>query len=170
MVQRVCDQLVDIHLSGWWWGKWESALSSSWFQSVWGLHACGEHTVNFSHLGGWVSVPVNSTKILLWVSLEGAWDSARRLHYLLFLDCSFLVSASPHFFLHPLPSLVSNCLNLPLELSGGHEGSLFPVIKKWLLCLGAPEGPAQFQCLLFFDTPQSWGEQVLNKKGNNHFE
>ena len=43
-------------------------------------------------------------------------------------------------------------------------------IKKWLLCLGAPEGPAQFQCLLFFDTPQSWGEQVLNKKGNNHFE
>ena len=28
----------------------ESASSTFWFQLVWGLHACGHHTVNFFHL------------------------------------------------------------------------------------------------------------------------
>ena len=50
MVQRGCDQLVDILLIGWWGGKWESASSTFWFQQVWGLCACEQHTVNFSHL------------------------------------------------------------------------------------------------------------------------
>ena len=36
----------------------------------------------------------------------------------------------------------------------------------WLLYLGRPV-PAQFQSLLFFNTPQSWGAQMLNNKGNN---
>ena len=49
MVHRGRDQLVDILLIGWWGGKWASA-SSTWFQLVWGLHACGQHVVNFSHL------------------------------------------------------------------------------------------------------------------------
>ena len=52
MVQRGLDQLVDILLTGWWGGKWESASSTFWFQLVWGLHACEQHTVNFSHLVG----------------------------------------------------------------------------------------------------------------------
>ena len=52
IVQRGCDQLVDIPLMGWWWGKWESASSTFWFQPVWGLHACGQHAVNFFHLVG----------------------------------------------------------------------------------------------------------------------
>ena len=44
MVQRGRDQLVDFLLIGWWWGKWESASSTFWFQLVWGLAACGQHT------------------------------------------------------------------------------------------------------------------------------
>ena len=34
MVQRRCDQLLDILLTGWWWGNWESASSTFWFQLV----------------------------------------------------------------------------------------------------------------------------------------
>ena len=52
MVQRGRDQLVDILLIGWWGGKWASASSTFWFQLVWGLRACGQHAVNFSHLVG----------------------------------------------------------------------------------------------------------------------
>ena len=53
MVQRGgCDQLMDILLIGWWEGKWELASSTFWFQQVWGLNACGQHTINFSHLVG----------------------------------------------------------------------------------------------------------------------
>ena len=33
------DQLMDILLIGWWWGNWESASPSFWFQPDWGLHA-----------------------------------------------------------------------------------------------------------------------------------
>ena len=42
------DQLLGILLNGWWWGYWESASSAFWFQSVWGLHACGQHTISSS--------------------------------------------------------------------------------------------------------------------------
>ena len=34
------------------WGNQESASSTFWFQQVWGLHACGQHTVKFFHLVG----------------------------------------------------------------------------------------------------------------------
>ena len=44
----VCDQLVDIFLIGWWWGNLESTSSTFCFQLVWGLRACGHHTVNSS--------------------------------------------------------------------------------------------------------------------------
>ena len=50
MVQRGCDQLMVVLWIGWWWGKWVSASLTFWFQLVWGLCACGQHTVNFSHL------------------------------------------------------------------------------------------------------------------------
>ena len=48
MVQEGCDQLVDILLIGWQGGKQESASSTFWFQLVWGLHACGQHTFTSS--------------------------------------------------------------------------------------------------------------------------
>ena len=42
MAQTEGDQLVDILLNGWWWGKWESASSTLWLQLVWGLHTGGQ--------------------------------------------------------------------------------------------------------------------------------
>ena len=58
MVQRGGrDQLMDILLTG----KWASASSTFWFYLVWGLHACGQQTVNFSHLVG-VSVSAKQLK------------------------------------------------------------------------------------------------------------
>ena len=41
-------QLVDTLLIGWWWGNQESASLTF----CWGLHACGQHAGNFSHLVG----------------------------------------------------------------------------------------------------------------------
>ena len=46
MVQRGRDQLMDILLIGWWGGKWELPSSTLWFQPVWGLRACGQHTIS----------------------------------------------------------------------------------------------------------------------------
>ena len=84
----------------------ESASSAFWFQLVWSLSACGQHTTNFFHLVGFQFVQ-NSSKLLLCVSLEGGnEDPAPRLYYCLFL--LFLLIVSP-FSLHPLPSLFSNC-------------------------------------------------------------
>ena len=62
MVQRTgCDQHVDTLLISWWWGNWESASSTFWFQPVWGLHACRQHTVKFSHMVG-ISVSAKQLK------------------------------------------------------------------------------------------------------------
>ena len=47
MAHRGHDQLTDSLLMSWWWGKWESASLTFLFQLVFGLHACGQHTVNF---------------------------------------------------------------------------------------------------------------------------
>ena len=79
MIQRGCHQLMDILLTGWWWGKWESASSILSVQPVWGLYACGQDTVNFSHL---MEVSV-SVKQLVY-SLRGNQDPAPRLQYCLF--------------------------------------------------------------------------------------
>lgn len=44
-------QLMDILQASWWLGDWESLLFS-WFQTVSGICACGQHLVNFFHLVG----------------------------------------------------------------------------------------------------------------------
>ena len=61
---RMPGQLVDIPLIGCWQGNWESISSTSCFQQVWGLCACGQHAVNFSHLrgGGGLSVSAKHLK------------------------------------------------------------------------------------------------------------
>ena len=61
------------------------------------------------HLLG-VLVLRKSSKILLCVSLRRNQDRAPRLHY--------CFSAAPPLSLHPLPSLISNCLNLPFGTQG----------------------------------------------------
>ena len=64
----------------------------------------------------------------------------------------------PPLSLQHLPSLISNCLNLSFGTQRGPRGwSLFPKNKKWGtlkgLCLGAPQGPSQFQKWGFIKEP-----------------
>ena len=108
MVQRGrCDQLVDFLLIGWWWGKCESALSTFWFQLIWSLRACGQ----LPSLTWWeFQYLQNSSQILLCVSLEWEPGLVPRLHY-------WFLTASP-LSLHRFPSLISNCLNLPVGTQG----------------------------------------------------
>ena len=49
---EVCDQLVDILLTGWWWRWIRSQQHQFWFQLLCSLHACGYHTANSFHLVG----------------------------------------------------------------------------------------------------------------------
>ena len=55
---QVCDQLMHNSLIAWWWGDrvmfLESQSSSFWFQWTWGLHAGGQHAINFFYLGGFI--------------------------------------------------------------------------------------------------------------------
>ena len=125
MVQRGCDQLVDIFLIGWWWGKWESASSAFSFQWVWGLPACGQHTINFSHLVE-VSVSARQLKgIVLCIPWRGTRSLPPGLHY-----CSWMFSPCLH-----IPSLpfLNICLNLFLGIHGWswRLNEAYSVIKKW---------------------------------------
>ena len=88
-------QLVDVLLIGWWGGNQQSASSAFWVHRVWGLRACGQHAVNFSHLEG-VSVSAKQLEDITCVSFEGGPTTCAKAA-LLFLDCPSLVSASPPF-------------------------------------------------------------------------
>ena len=84
----------------------------------------------------------NSSKILLRISHEGEPGPYPKAA-LSFLDCSLS--------LHPLPSLISNCLNLPFGTQG-RSWRLESVPYKQEMgdterltwCPGAPQGPAWF--------------------------
>ena len=69
---------------------------------------------------------------MLCVSPEGKPGPAPRLHY-------YLLTAPPRS-LHPLPSLISTCLNLPFGAQREGQGGcgLFPTGKK---CSGVREWP-----------------------------
>ena len=110
MVQSGRHQLVDILLIGWWWGKGGSASSTFGFQPVWCLRAGGQHTVNFSPPDGGFSVCKTAQRYCYVYPLRGNQDPVPRLHY-----CFLTVPPLSH---HPLPSLISNCLNLPVGTQG----------------------------------------------------
>ena len=90
MVQRGRDQLVDILLMGWWGGKWESASSTFWFQPVWGPHASGQQTVNFSHLVGGLSICKTAQSYCYVYPLRENQDPGLKAE-LLFLFCCCLL-------------------------------------------------------------------------------
>ena len=103
--------------------------------------------VNIFHLVG-VLVLQKSWKILLCVSLEGEPDPAPRLRY------CFLTA--PPLSLHPLPSLISNCLNLPFGIQGrGHRKAFvsrsptgsFSVSLSHTLCIHSHTFPWVFVCI-----------------------
>ena len=71
--------------------RWESA-SSTWFQQVWGPRACGQRTVNFSHLGAF-SV-CKAAQRSCDVNPRGESGPALRLHCC-FSPCSSLVLGPP---------------------------------------------------------------------------
>ena len=144
MVQRGHDQLPDILLIGWWWGKWEWASLTFWFQLVWGLCACGQHTVNFFHLMG-ASV---SAKQLNDIVMCIPWGGTRTLPQ----SCatvSWLLPPCLHILSLPWWTIVWTC---PLEHKEGH-GSWMKLIScnqemgdtERLLCPEAPQSPAGFK-------------------------
>ena len=122
VVQRGHGQLLDSLLIGWWWGNPKSASSTFWFQQVWGLRACRQQTVNFSDLVG-VSA---SAELLKDIVLCLPWWGARTCPkaVLLLLECSSLVSVSPHFQL--FESNIGNSGEVKKA-----KWSLFPITKKW---------------------------------------
>ena len=102
--REVHDQLMDI--LGWWWGNQESTSSTFWFWLVWGLHACGQHIVNFFYPVG-VSVSAKQLKGHGWEYIYSPWGETKGpwlcLVAKLLLFC--LVWFFP-LFLHFLTSLI----------------------------------------------------------------
>ena len=135
---------MDILLIGWWWGNWESASSTFWFQPFWGLCACGQHTVNFSHLVG-VSVSAKQLKdivmCIIWGGTRTLPQRCATVSWLLLLCL-------------PVPSLpwLTTVWTCPLELREGHGGWMKPIScnqemgdTERLLCPWDQQGPVQFQ-------------------------
>ena len=94
--------------------------------------------------GAWHAAAHEAAKSGTWLSDRTTnWRGPSRLHY------CFL--AAPPLSLHPLPSLISSCLNLPMGTWNITEAewSLFPVIKKLgnkgkVLFSEAPQYPSRF--------------------------
>ena len=86
--------LCDFLLIGWWWGNRKVFQKS-----------CAQPEVTILHLGGGLSSYRRTQRYCYIYSLRRHQDPAPRLHY------CFLTA--PPLFLHSLPSLISNCLNLP---------------------------------------------------------
>ena len=66
------DQLMDIPLTGWWWGSCESTSSTFWFQPGWGLHTVDNIQLTSSAWWGFQGPPQSSRPwfIILSVALE----------------------------------------------------------------------------------------------------
>ena len=163
---EVC-RVYDLPLIGWWCSnRWlsfpESQWSAFWFQPVWGPCACVQPEVTILHLGRGLSFSRRTQK---YIVMNIPWGGTRILPItaLLFLDCS-------SFFCIPsLPLLVTVWI-CPLELRKGLGGwSLFPTNKKQGtqkgFCKGeSPPWSCSVLIPLFFDTLQSWEEQLLDKR------
>ena len=122
MVQRRCNQHVDILLIGWWWGNRGSTSSTFWLQPIWGLLACGQHTVNFLHLLE-VSVPAEQLRdIFMCIPWVGTRTRSQ--------NCTIVSWLFPCLCIPSLPWLAT-VWTCPLELREGHGGwNLFPTNKK----------------------------------------
>ena len=130
-----------------------------------GPSTCAPPEVTVLYLGG----GLHSHRIIQRYLLRRNLDPNPLLHY--YFDVFPL-------FLHALILIISNGLDLPFETQGSFRRLKHFSYKQelrdtkkgfWLLYLKRPV-PTQFQSLLFFNTPQSWGEQMLNKEENNSFD
>ena len=75
--------------------------------------------VNFSHLAG-VSASAKQLKGIGVCNVDGEPGPCPKAALLFLLTVGFSLVA------HPLPSLINNCLNCPLELREGHGGRMKP--------------------------------------------
>ena len=91
------DQLLDTFLTGWWWGHWESVSSTFWFQQVWGLCACGQHTLEFCLQ--------NSSKGRAQSIIYSCWGRTRSL-WLCWMSKLIILSCLFSFSLYFLTSLI----------------------------------------------------------------
>ena len=117
----VCDHLMDILLTGWWWGTWESASSAFWFQPVWGLEFLGS-IGSFFHLVGFQYLQ-NSSKDTARNIIYGPWRGTKgpwlylTVRVLFCLGGLFFFSAFSHFsdWMYSLTKVF-----LQTKASGGH--------------------------------------------------
>ena len=100
----VCDHLVDILLTGWWWGTWKSASSTFWFQPVWGLEFLG-CIGSFFHLVGFQYLQ-NSSKDMAWNIIYIPWRGTKGPWLYLTVRVLFCLGWLFFFFLHFLTSLI----------------------------------------------------------------
>ena len=98
--------------SDWWWGKMAVFQES-----------CSQPKVAILHLGGSFSSCRRTQRYCYVYSLRRNQHPAPRLRY--------CVLIAPLLFLQPLPSLISNSLNLPFGTPGDLGGwNLYPANKK----------------------------------------
>ena len=154
IVQRGCDQLMDILLMNWWRGV---IIINPCIQLVWGLQAGGQPTIINHQLlppGGGFSI----------------WRTTQRYCYVypLMRNQDFAPGSSWLFVslwsrIPSLPSLTTAWICL-LEPREGHGGWMKVVScnqrdgeHRQPLCLGAPQGPAQYHKFYFVPSdPQMW--------------
>ena len=122
---RVCD----FFLIGWWWDD----------RTVFQV-SCAQPEFTIFYLGRGLSSCRRTQRYYYTL-----WEETRTL----LQGCTIVYWLFLPFFLHPLPSLISNYLNLPWEVKEA-KWSLFPTNKKWgtqkgLVSRIGPQGPAWFQ-------------------------
>ena len=130
---------MGILLIDWWWGRWESALSTFRFLLIWALYACGLHTINFLHIIG-VSVSAKQLRNCdMYTPWGGNNDPAKGRTIVPSAILSYLC----------IPSLqISNCFILPMEHRETRGGWIKSIShnqerghRERILCPGS----AQFQ-------------------------
>ena len=112
----------DVSLIGWWWGN-RAVLQES----------CAQSEVTILHLSGDLSFCRRTQRYIVMYILRGGTRTLLHLH--------FCFLSAPPLFLHSLPSLISNCLNLSFRTQvrsrrpkpfsekhemGGRERLLYP--------------------------------------------
>ena len=136
--QRGGDQLVDILLMGWWWGKWESASATFWFQQVWVYALVG--SIQFPSTWRGFQYLQNNSKILLCVSTEGEprpWPTATPLFLSVLFHLVFDLSAYG-MFVSTRDQTCTPCSGSSLD----HEGSPATIVSwLFLLCPAPPPFP-----------------------------
>ena len=94
VVLRGGNQLVDILLIGWWWGKWESASATFWLQQVWVYVLVG--SIQCPSTWGGFSIYRIAQRCCYVYPLRENQDLDPRLHHCFFLSYFILSLTAQH--------------------------------------------------------------------------